>query len=231
MTSTSRPGTTRRPAACATFPIAARRRGPAVDRSALHLQHDLLRLPRQPTGDQLRPGNRHLPHHLARGGHQLRVVPRSRRRAHPGHGGRRQRPHLARHQDHPHARVRPRADERHVRHLPRQTGAAVDRLHCRRQVLRPLRPDHAGAPRLLSRRPRPGRELHVHLLVDEPLPEVGQAGLQPVPHAQRPAAVRGQARPTSRACRATPASSRTPRPTAITRPRARATRASPATCR
>ncbi len=38
-------------------------------------------------------------------------------------------------------------------------------------------------------------------------------------------------RPTSRACRATPRSSRTPRPTAITRPRARATRASPATCR
>ena len=67
------------------------RRGPALDRSALHLQHHLLRLPRQPTGDQLRPGNRHLSHHVARGGHQLRVVPRPRRRARPGHGGRRSR--------------------------------------------------------------------------------------------------------------------------------------------
>ena len=38
-------------------------------------------------------------------------------------------------------------------------------------------------------------------------------------------------RPTSRACPATPRSSRIPRPTAITRPIARATRASPATCR
>ena len=38
-----------------------------------------------------------------------------------------------------------------------------------------------------------GEELYVHLLVDEPLLEVGKAGLQPVPHAQRPAALRGQA--------------------------------------
>ena len=48
--------------------------------------------------------------------------------------------------------------------------------------------EHRG---FLSRRPRPGRELHLHLLVDEPLLEVGQARLQPVPHAQRPAAIRG----------------------------------------
>ena len=35
------------------------------------------------TGDELRPGHRHLPHDLVRAGHQLRIVPRPGRRARP----------------------------------------------------------------------------------------------------------------------------------------------------
>ena len=121
------------------------RRGPALDRPLFTFNTTCFNCHVSRTGDQLRPGDRHLPHHLARAGHQLRVVPRPRRRAHrrpwrPASRATRSkdikiiRTH----------RVQPRADERHVRHLPRQAGAAVDRLLAGRQVLRPLRPDHAG---------------------------------------------------------------------------------------
>ncbi len=184
------------------------------------------------TGDQLRPGHRHLPHDLGRAGHQLRVVPRPGQGARPRHGGRRRRPHVQRHQDHPHQGVHARADERHVRHLPREAGAAVAELPAGRQVLRPFRPGHAGTCRLLPRRPRPGRELHVHLVADEPVRQVGQAGLQPLPHAQRPDAVRG---PRSRTRSCMPCHEKevndSRQSTAITRPAARGTSASPATCR
>ena len=133
---------------------------------------------------------RHLPHNLGRGGHQLRVVPRSGRRARPpddrgeGAGA-----HLEGYPDHPHEGVHRRADERHVRHLPRQDGARLDKLPTGRRVLRPLRPRHARAPRLLPRRPRPGRELYVHFLAEEPVRRLGQARLQPLPHRQRPPSI------------------------------------------
>ncbi len=58
--------------------------------------------------------------------------------------------------------------------------------------------------RFLSRRPRPGRELHVYVVADEPVRQVGQARLQPLPHAQRPVAFCRARRRISRACRATP---------------------------
>ena len=48
--------------------------------------------------------------------------------------------------------------------------------------------DHRG---LLPRWPRPGRELHAHVLDDEPLRELRQARLQPLPYPKRKAAVRG----------------------------------------
>ena len=97
--------------------------------------------------------------------------------------------HVERHQDHSHQGVHSRADERHVRHLPCEAGPAVAGVPAGRQVLRSLRPHHPGTCRLLPRRPRPGRELHVHLVADEPVRPVGQAGLQPLPHAQRPNAL------------------------------------------
>ena len=51
------------------------RRGPRLDRPHVRVQHHLFQLPRHGTLDQLRPGNRHLPHDVVRAGHQLRVVP------------------------------------------------------------------------------------------------------------------------------------------------------------
>ena len=65
------------------------RRGPRLDRPHVRLQHHLLQLPRHGTRDELRPGNRHLPHHLVRAGHQLRIVPWLGQRARPRHGSRR----------------------------------------------------------------------------------------------------------------------------------------------
>ncbi len=83
-----------------------------------------------------------------------------------------------------------RADERHVRDLPRQDGADVHQLSPRRCLFRPLRPRHLRASRLLARRPRPGRELYVHFLVKEPVRRRRRARLQPLPHRQRPAPLR-----------------------------------------
>ncbi len=75
-----------------------------------------------------------------------------------------------------------------------------------------------------------GRELHVHVLVDEPVRRIGKARLQPLPHRQRPPPIRDGANRTSRACPATSRLSTTRLPTAITRPGAQAIAASPATC-
>ena len=75
-----------------------------------------------------------------------------------------------------------------------------------------------------------GENYTLDLVADEPVHQVGQAGLQPLPHAQRPAAFRGrEVEPDVHALpREGGASSR--RSTAITRPGARGTSASPATC-
>ena len=208
------------------------RRGPRLDRPHVHLQHHLLQLPRDRTRDELRPGDRHLPHDVVRAGHQLRIVPR------PGQGARARRWRSRRtghkvegHQDHSHQGVHARADERHVRHLPCEAGPAVADFPAGRQVLRSFRPHHPGTCRLLSRRPRPGRELHVHLLADEPLRQVGQARLQPLPHAQRPDAFRGREVEPNVHALPREGGETTRRSTAITRPAARGTSASPATCR
>ena len=70
--------------------------------------------------------------------------------------------------------------------LPRQGEPADRSVPARGAVLRPLRPRDPGGPGLLPRRPRPRRELHLHLLAHEPLRQVGQARLHPLPHLQRP---------------------------------------------
>ena len=136
-----------------------------------------------------------------------------------------------RHQDHPHQGLHNRPDERHVRHVPREARAAVAGLPPGRQVLRPFRPHRARSSRLLSRRPRPGRELHAHHLDDEPLRRVGEARLQSLPHAQRPNALlrRGSEQvvcPVPSAVRRRPGPARPP-----CRRQPRATSASGATCR
>ena len=101
------------------------RRGPRLDRPHVRVQHHLLQLPRDGTLDELRPGDRHLPHDLGRAGHQLRIVPRF------GQGARRA---MEAEDGAMHAKdikiirtkeFTPAADERHVRHLPCEAGPAV----------------------------------------------------------------------------------------------------------
>ena len=58
------------------FPGGEREPGGRLEGLPVHLQHRLLRLPRQPAVDQLRPEDRHLPHHVDRAGDQLRDLPR-----------------------------------------------------------------------------------------------------------------------------------------------------------
>ena len=50
----------------------------------VHLERGLQRLPWEPGGEELRPRHQHLPHHLERSGHQLRVVSRA---GQPSRGG------------------------------------------------------------------------------------------------------------------------------------------------
>ena len=85
-------------------------------------------------------------------------------------------------------------------------------------------------PDYLSGRPRPGRELHLHVLDDEPLREVGQARLQPLPYPERPLAICGHG--SQQVLRALPseATLMIPLRTGITHPAARGTTASDATC-
>ena len=72
-----------------------------------------------------------------------------------------------------------------VRPSPRENVAGEHELRSRRVLLRSFRPGHPGKPRLLSRRPRPGRELHVHFLASESLRAIRPPGLLAVPHLQR----------------------------------------------
>ena len=122
------------------------------------------------------------------------------------------------------------AAQRPVRLLPRQGEPAVDRVPARRPLLRPLRPHDAGEPRLLPRRARPRRELHVHLLAHEPVREVGADRLRALPHLERALQVQG---PAQRRLPALPrgAGQRTPPPTRTTRATARGRGAPTATCR
>ena len=60
------------------------------------------------------------------------------------------------------------------------------RVPARGAVLRPLRPRDARGRRLLPRRPRPGGELHLHLLEHEPLRQVREVRLHALPHLERP---------------------------------------------
>ena len=49
--------------------------------------------------------------------------------------------------------------------------------------------EHAG---FLSGRPRPWRELHLHPVAAEPLRQIGQAGLHPLPHLERALPIQGR---------------------------------------
>jgi hypothetical protein len=76
-------------------------------------------------------------------------------------------------------------EQRHVRPLPRQDVAGDGELRAGRTLLRSLRSLRLRERRFLSRRPRPGRELHLHPVAAEPVRQVRQAGLHPLPHLER----------------------------------------------
>ena len=187
-------------------PTAATRRW--TGRMAVHLQHDLLQLPRQPalaanydlTTDTYHttwaePGiNCETCHGPAE--EHVRVMPRRAQRA-------------ARSPDLKIIRAEKfsdrRAEQRTCALLPRQDDAADhDLCPAGRPVLRSLRPGDPGTPGLLPRRPRPGRELHLHLVADEPLRQVRASSTAST--ATPPAAVSASKseRPTRPACPATP---------------------------
>ena len=212
-------------------PLLRQRAVAALDGPALHLQHLVPRLPREPGLGQLRPGDGHLPHHLDRAGDQLRDVPQPRGGARPRgprdtEGGTAQGPEAHRHED-----LHRGAAQLLLRPVPREDVARVPAVHSRGAVLRPLRPDHPGGPGLLPRRAGPGRELHLHALADEPVRAVGEARAACI--ATPPAAATGSASPRTRTRPASPATRsgwRTPPPTPATRRKARRAAASPATC-
>ena len=88
--------------------------------------------------------------------------------------------------DHPHQDHDEGAAERPLLELPREGQPADPRVPARGAVLRPLRPRDPRGRRLLPRRPRPGGELHAHLLEHEPLRQVREDRLHALPHLQRP---------------------------------------------
>ena len=168
--------------------------------------------------------------HLVGAGNQLRNLPwpRGRARRNLQEGPERQ---AQRYRHLQNIGLHYRAAKRHVRALPRQDESHQYRILCGTALLRQLRLSHARRSGLLPRWPGSRRELHLHQLADEPLPERGKVRLHSLPHLERPLPLCHRESRTAPASPATRTRLRISRLTLITSRKARRGSASRAICR
>ena len=98
-------------------------------------------------------------------------------------------------------RTSPPSKKRRMLDLSREDVPDHFHLCAWRSVFRPLRSRDPGGPGLLPRRPRPGGELHLHLMDVESMREGREAPLRHLPHIERPLPVQEpRKRPTMPVC-------------------------------